>query len=657
MRLNSLFKIILFLVVLLNSCCLAYAVVYDYDDSGRLKSILYDSGEEVKLEYDRNGNLLSKKVNNVGFQVYSSSPVDGSTGVWLDSPVRITFNRDIDRGTNFNGICLKDSSTVVDATYSIDNNVVIITPKNKLTPYVLYSVYLPTGAVKDLVGNPNPSPYAIGFKTTSDVINPKISGTSPQNGTQFVQKYNDIWVVFSEEIRALDFANITLKSGSTSVPCNYSYGTFAKSGSPLNSIIIEPISDLSENVIYSVYIPEGSVRDLSGNKLQQGYSFNFKTSENKVEMISNAESVSSSGRFILYSKDGNSTILDRTTGSTQIISVSSNGQLGDKWSSAGVMSSNEKHVVLRSSATNLVESDLNLCDDIFIRDLTNGTTKIVSLSYNGNQANRESTNPSVDSSGRFVVFESRASNLTPDDNDNINDIFVRDLQNNTTKLVSVSSNGIKGNADSTNPKISADGKYVVYTSNSTNLVSNKVYNSNVYIFDTEQGTTRLVQLYDDIISSSYGRVLSSISEDGRYIVVYSFMATGSKVPESIKQLYVYNQITGAVTKVGVSVTGVPSTGASKDGVISKDGRYVAFWSNGNNLVPGDKNNAGDVFIRDLVTGDVKLISVSNCGIEGNYNSERPLMSSDGRTIIFDSLASNLVPGDTNTIYDKFIYTQ
>ena len=163
---------------------------------------------------------------------------------------------------------------------------------------------------------------------------------------------------------------------------------------------------------------------------------------------------------------------DRQAGTTRRVSISSTGTQANDASDSPSISADGRYVAFHSDATNLVAGDTNGASDIFVRDRQAGTTTRVSVSSAESQGNDDSYNPSISADGRSVAFQSDASNLVANDTNGTSDIFVRDRQAGTTRRVSISSTGTQGNNNSDAPSISADGRYVAFPSDATNLVAN-----------------------------------------------------------------------------------------------------------------------------------------------------------------------------------------
>jgi hypothetical protein len=295
-----------------------------------------------------------------------------------------------------------------------------------------------------------------------------------------------------------------------------------------------------------------------------------------------------------------------------------------------------------------------------------GETSLVSVSSAGVQGRFGSAISFISDDGRYVLFTSTADNLTLDDLDSVNDVFVRDLVARTTALVSVSSSGVKGNRDSTAVEISAEGRYVVFSSTADNLVPNDTNRvtgffldgSDIFVRDRVLGTTERVNVSSagaqaEVDSASED---GDISADGRFVVFKSFASNlVANDGNGWEDIFVRDRLTATTRRVSVSSGGGEANGPSLVPSISADGRFVVFNSHASNLVANDANGTiNDVFVHDLQTGTTSLVSVSSTGVQGNSSSLIPSVSADGRYVAFTSFASNLVSGDTNNAYDVFV---
>jgi len=339
------------------------------------------------------------------------------------------------------------------------------------------------------------------------------------------------------------------------------------------------------------------------------------------------------------------------------VSVASGGSHGDDDSNFPSINADGRYVAFRSDATYLVAGDTNGVQDIFIHDTQTVTTTRVSVNSSGAQSNNGSNLSSINADGRYVAFESWASNLVTGDNNLVQDIFVHDTQTGTTTRVSVDSEGAEDIVNSNNPSISADGRYVAFDSGATNLVTgdtNGVYD--IFLHDTQTGTTTRVSV-DSVGAQGNGNSNNpSISSDGRYVAFHSYSNLVAGDTNGVLDIFIHDTQTGTTARVSVDSNGTQGDGDSFYPSISADGRYVAFVSAATNLVAGDTNGMMDIFLHDTQTGTTARVSVDSEGAEGNGSSNfNPSISSDGRYVAFESAATNLVPGDTNGVEDIFIH--
>ena len=280
-----------------------------------------------------------------------------------------------------------------------------------------------------------------------------------------------------------------------------------------------------------------------------------------------------------------------------------------------------------------------------------------SISSSGDQGDRDADNASISADGRFVAFHSEATNLVPGDTNGMSDVFVYDREKGETTRVSVSSQGVQGNGPSFVPSTSADGRFVAFHSSATNLVSGDT-NRGLYVFvhDREEGETTLVSVSSEGMQSNAPSLLPSISADGRFVAFYS--GASNLVPGDTNgenDVFMHDREEGETTRVSVSSQGVQGNGISYSPSISADGRFVAFRSLATNLVPGDTNGKVDVFVRELHGNETTLVSVSSEGVQGDRSSWSPGISADGRFVAFHSSATNLVPEDTNGELYVFVH--
>ena len=330
------------------------------------------------------------------------------------------------------------------------------------------------------------------------------------------------------------------------------------------------------------------------------------------------------------------------------------------------ISADGRYVAFASDASNLVPGDTNNAPDVFVRDLQTGSIARVSTDVTGGQGNGVSYAPHISADGRYVAFDSDASNLVPGDTNGTGDVFVRDLQTGAITRVSTDVNGGQGNHQSLNESISADGRYVTFTSLASNLVPGDTdfvpvgtwFGSDVFVRDLWTGAITCISTdANGNPANNSGGGGSSISADGRYLAFESQrtnLVPGDTSIYTGGDVFVRDLQTGAITRVSTDVNGQQGTDFSVNPSMSADGRYVVFYTASSNLVPGDTNNAHDVFVRDMQSGAITRVSTDVNGGQGNGASYAPSISADGRYVAFTSVASNLVPGDTNGTGDIFV---
>ncbi len=341
---------------------------------------------------------------------------------------------------------------------------------------------------------------------------------------------------------------------------------------------------------------------------------------------------------------------------TRRVSVSSTeGQAGSDSYDPSV-SADGRYVTFESFASDLVANDTNGALDVFVRDRQTGITKRVSVSSAGSEANSYSRDPSISADGRYVAFESGANNLVANDTNGKTDIFVRDHLTGLTKRVSVSSGEGQANSHSFQPSISADGRHVAFMSKARDLVANDTNGAlDVFVRDRREGSTRRVSISSGEGQADSGSSYPSISADGRYV---AFESTASDLvandTNGALDVFVRDRREGTTRRMSISSGEGQADSGSSYPSISADGRYVAFQSSASDLIADDTNGSYDVFVRDRQQGETRRVSISSAGIEGDRSSFVPSISADGRYVAFHSAARNLVANDTNGKADVFV---
>ena len=344
---------------------------------------------------------------------------------------------------------------------------------------------------------------------------------------------------------------------------------------------------------------------------------------------------------------------DRTNQTTTLVSVNLSGSAGGTGDSLPVdVSADGRYALFESSASDLVPGDTNQAADIFVRDLGSNSTVLVSVSTDGGVGNGASRSPAMTPDGRLVAFVSAANNLVPDDTNGIPDVFVRDLQAGTTTLVSVGAQRRQPSSgqSSESPQITPDGRYVAFYSTATNVVAGVPLNGDIYVRDLVGGTT--------VWASSGARAAAqaalhttnvvcynhSVSDDGQFVVYEASPFSG---PFSAGLILRYNFGTGITDVVH---TNAAVTVAAYEDIhnldMTPDGRFIAFIANTN----GNAGTTTCVCVWDAQTGAVTLASSDPAGnVATNSICDWPTINPSGRFVAFLSSAANLVtnsvPGD------------
>ncbi len=381
---------------------------------------------------------------------------------------------------------------------------------------------------------------------------------------------------------------------------------------------------------------------------------------------------------VLFSALTSNAVLAQTL---ERVSVDSSGLAGNSENTRPAISADGRFVAFSSTANNLVSGDTNLVRDIFVHDRTTNVTVRVSISSAGVQANAKSGRPAISGDGRYVAFYSDASNLIDIDGNTARDIFVHDRDpdgngsfdegNGVTILASIATNMFRGNASSTRPAISADGKFVVFRTSASTLVPGDTNGlDDILVRDLTANTTVRLNVDDAGAQATGGESdRPSISADGRFVAFYSdafnlvtgdeqaFNPTTCPTCTGVRDIFVrdrdpdtngvFDEGNGVTIRVSVTSAGDAGNGTSTRSAISSNGQFVAYKSTATNLVTGDSNGADDVFVHDLQTAVTTRVSVASDSSQANGESSVPVISGDGRYVAFRSLATNLVAGVGN----------
>lgn len=361
--------------------------------------------------------------------------------------------------------------------------------------------------------------------------------------------------------------------------------------------------------------------------------------------------------------------LAQSSGVIELISRSSAGVPGNASSGTGAgfvtpsttrtsVSADGRFVAFMSFADNLVPGDTNGVADVFVRDRVTGTTERVSVTSRGREGNGHSglsETVGISADGRYVAFDSEATNLARGDDNANAEVFVHDRVTRVTELISRTVDGGPGTGHS--PSISADGRFVAFISGGQELVAGHPefnFFPHAYVYDRQTQVMERVDV-DPAGELANGQANNvAISGDGQLVAFDTFaddLVAGAGDQNGV-DVFVRNRATG--TTEGISTIGDSGgfEGNSSLASISSNGRFVGFSSA--DSFAGDANGfIPDALVFDRVTGTVHLVNRSSAGVQADSDSETPFASDDGTYVVFSSRASNLVAGDTNESYDVF----
>ena len=286
---------------------------------------------------------------------------------------------------------------------------------------------------------------------------------------------------------------------------------------------------------------------------------------------------------------------------------------------------------------------------------------LVSVASDKTRANGASSQASISANGRYVVFTSNATNLVAGDTNGVSDVFLHDRATGETTRVSVGSGGVEATGgQSTSGFISDDGRYVAFLSQATNLVAGDTNGvRDAFVYDRTNNVTTRVSTATAGTEGDQNAFEVGISSDGRYIP-FASSATNIVAGDTngAADVFFHDRNTGITSRESLTAGGGEATGGavSQQVKISRDATVVAFSSDQTNIVAGDTNADNDIFVRDLTAGTTTRVSVATGGTEGLGGfSLNPFVSGDGRVVAWFSSMTNLVAGDTNAVQDVFVH--
>jgi RHS repeat-associated protein len=570
---------------------------YSFDVLNRMTGINYadPATPDVTFAYDANGNRTTL-TDGAGTETYTYDALNRLTG---DSRGSDSFSYGYDAASNVSSRTYPDG-TVVGATYSNDERLATVSVGSATTSYT----YDPAG---------------------------ELIASSLPNGVAETRTYDAAG-------RATTIHAATSSTALTDLTYTY---------------------DAAGNVTVVTSAAASTATTIRASTDSSGVQGNG---------ASTSAAMSADGRWVaftsaasnLVSGDTNAAtdvfVRDRLTGAVERASVSSTGAQANGASELPTISADGRYVAFRSLASNLVSGDTNAAWDIFVHDRATGVTERVSVSSSGGQGTGTNRDPALSADGRYVAFASTSANLVSGDTNGVQDIFVHDRLTGATTRISVDSAGVQGNADSSNPSISADSHLVGFDSTSTNLVSGDTNAArDVFLRDRTANTTSRLSVSSSGAQSNGDSARAHVSASGSLVAFESGASNlVSGDTNARNDIFLRNRSANTTTRIDLRPGGVQTSRDSDFPTISADGRYVAYYSTDTGLVTGDTNAVGDVFELDRNTGTTSRVSVDSSGVQGNGNSTTPTLADNG-SVAFESDASNLVTGDTNAATDLVVH--
>lgn len=352
---------------------------------------------------------------------------------------------------------------------------------------------------------------------------------------------------------------------------------------------------------------------------------------------------------------------DRIAGTTERISRRPNGVQANDSSGGAMMNPIATLFTYYSFATNLVPSDTNGFSDVFVAQRDPDTAAItvarLSMGFAGDEANGDSFLSDLSDDGTRIVYDSVATNLIPADENTWSDVFLYDAGSDSTIKISISNNNTPGNDRSERPRIAADGSYAIFLSYANNLVTGDTNNEpDIFGVDLVTYQVTRVSVGTGGAQANLGARPAeyAISPDGRYIVFAS--DSTNLVTDDLNNapdIFLHDRIANTTRLISVARNGTRANGGSYDPSISANGRFIAFNTIADNLYPNDTNGVGDGVVADRLTRLIQPVSVSYDGSALTSDSGTPQFSEDGLSVTFYSDADNLVISDTNEARDIF----
>ena len=388
------------------------------------------------------------------------------------------------------------------------------------------------------------------------------------------------------------------------------------------------------------------------------------SSGGQLTPYSQAYGISGNGRYVTFTTTSpelnggtnlknQAYVYDYDTGNVTRISESTNGGAANSYSFAAGITYDGSRAVFLSQATDIVTGISSSKKNVYVRDIENGTSSVASITASGTIGNGQSPWAAISDDVNIVAFETASTNLAPSDTNGVNDIFLKNMATGELTLISRTSSA-EANDQSIHPSISSNGRVVAFLSDASNLVPNDTNaTTDAFIYDVDTGTLQRVSVSSSGAESNGTTTGVSISANGRYV---AFTSAGTNLvagdTEGYVDVFVRDLLTNTTVRASATSTGSGFAGLNRAPTISGDGRYVVFESESSaqRQVTGSDF---DIYRKDMETGEVRQIDI-DLDNKSFYTSYWPLIDNAGNRIAFSSFMSNLVSNDTNGQVDAFL---
>jgi Tol biopolymer transport system component len=350
-------------------------------------------------------------------------------------------------------------------------------------------------------------------------------------------------------------------------------------------------------------------------------------------------------------------VRDRLAGTTERVSVASDGGERNGDSLAPAISADGRYVAFSSYSSDLVADDTNFVSDIFVKDLQTGALTLASRTEDGRKAVGGSESAALSADGLAVAFSTRATNLSPGVTDGESHVYVKRLDTGTLTLADGGT--IERPDEQTGaygPSLSANGHIVAFVTDASGLDRTDTdRRADVYVRDLDSGEVRLASLNQAGVKGDSPSTGASLTADGTRVAFQT--TSGNLVPEdadSSSDIYVKNLTDGSLQLASTEADGTKADRTADQPSLSPDGRYLAFGSDATNLGLDTPALVKQIYRKDLATGELRPASVAGCrGPAGDYLSIEPSIAQDGRVVAFASPSTNLAPDGGNRVADVF----